>query len=80
MSNLYYLKGMHIDKLAEDKRSEFLFFTTKIKRMIRGNLNKGIRPYVFFEGVKYTNDIVANTPSLIGTTVTLLVNVDVLDL
>ncbi|MEK3995010.1 hypothetical protein MKY29_09640 [Psychrobacillus sp. FSL K6-2365] len=69
-------KGMHIDTLAEDKRSEFLFFTTKFKRTIRGNLNKGIRPSVFFEGVKYKNDIIAHTPSLIGKTVTLLVNVD----
>ncbi|MFC5603350.1 hypothetical protein [Sporosarcina koreensis] len=69
-------RGMSISSLAEDQRDEFLFFTTKINRVIRGDVKGGRRPFVTYEGVKYTNEVVSNMPSLIGKKVTLLVNVD----
>lgn len=69
-------RGMHINVLPESKRDEFLFFTTKIQRVIRGDVNGGRRPFIHYEGVRYTNDILANSPYLIGKRITILINVD----
>ncbi len=69
-------RGMYINALPIDKRDEFLFFTQKVKRTVRGNITKGIRPYIFYEGVRYVNDLLVNTYSLVGKKIILAVNVD----
>lgn len=69
-------RGMNINTLSESKRDEFLFFTTKIQRVIRGDVNGGRRAFINYEGVRYTNDILANSTYLIGKKITILVNID----
>ncbi|WP_342529258.1 hypothetical protein MKY80_11535 [Lysinibacillus sp. FSL R5-0849] len=69
-------RGMFINMLPNEKRAEFLFFTQKVKRTVRGNITKGIRPYIYYEGVRYVNDLLVNTYSLVGKKLILAVNID----
>ncbi|BFT72311.1 hypothetical protein [Paenibacillus sp. P36] len=62
--------------LVELKRSELLFLQTTITRTIRGSLKNGKRPYVQYEGVEYRSDLLADSAHLIGTDISLHVNVD----
>ncbi|TVY02167.1 hypothetical protein [Cohnella terricola] len=69
-------KGMTPRKLDKIKQSEMLFMQTAMKRTIRGSIASGKRPYIQYEGVEYRNERLANSAHLIGTEVTLHVNVD----
>lgn len=48
----------------------------KIKRKVNGNLNFGIRPHIYYEGVSYSNNILKNSLQLIETELTLLVDIE----
>lgn len=50
--------------------------TLKYYRQINGNKETGIRPYVNFENVRYTNDFLRQSPQLIGKKVMLKVDPD----
>lgn len=69
-------KGIYVTTLPIEKRDEFLFFTMKVNRVIRGDISKGIRPFINFEGARYVSDILVNTYSLVGKKITLIINVD----
>ncbi|UHA73267.1 hypothetical protein [Paenibacillus sp. 481] len=62
--------------LDENKRSEMLFMQTTMKRTVRGSIGTGKRPYIQYEGVEYRNDKLANSAHLIGTELSLQVNID----
>lgn len=69
-------RGMLPRLLDQSKRSEFLFFQTEIKRTVRGSIQSGKRPYIDFFGAEYRSDLLAHSAHLIGTELTLHVNVD----
>lgn len=69
-------RGMLPRLMHEEKRSEVAFLTLQDQRVIVGNIKKGKRPHINYEGVEYRNDILSRSAELIGTKLDLLVNVD----
>lgn len=69
-------KGMLPRVLDSDKQSSFLFLQSNETRVVKGDLSKGKRPHIYFYGVEYRNDVLSLSGDLIGTTLTLHVNVD----
>lgn len=69
-------RGMLPTKLSEDKRSELAFLQINTTRTVRGDIKTGKRPYIYYEGVEYRNDILVHAGELIGTELSLRVNVD----
>lgn len=62
--------------LPEEKRNETIFLTQHFTRQVRGNRDKGRRPYINYEGVEYRSDVLSNNFKLVGTTLTILSNID----
>lgn len=69
-------KGMMPDYLSEEKRNEFSIVKIRAIRNVVGNIKKGKRPYIQYEGVRYTNEVLSRSPGLIGSKMSLIVNVD----
>jgi len=69
-------RGMTILQLPEEKRNEVAFFSLKVTRMVNGNEKSGRRPFVYYEGVRYTNEVLNRSPHLINKTLELLINTD----
>lgn len=65
-----------IRKISEIKRRELLFLTIEIKRTVRGSQNEGRRPYIYYEGVSYRNDVLASSYWLIKKELTLIVDTE----
>ncbi|RPJ98116.1 hypothetical protein EH11_04196 [Bacillus subtilis] len=62
--------------LNEQMREHFTLLNIKAKRKIQGGYKKGRRPYIYFEGVVYTNEVLANSSSLAGQSLFILANSD----
>jgi putative transposase len=60
--------------LKEELRNDRTFYKTYYKRTIRGNIRNGTLPYIFFMGAKYQNEVLMETPDLVGKKVTLEIN------
>ncbi|WP_281201413.1 hypothetical protein ACLBKW_09000 [Bacillus altitudinis] len=69
-------RGMSVRKISEEKRNEVVFFHMKVERTIKGNKDKSRKPHINFEGVKYSNEILSRSYELIGTKLTLLINME----
>lgn len=69
-------RGYSILQLNETNRSNFNFFSIKVERRICGSIECGRRPYIHYEGVRYTNEILNHSPHLINKKLTLLINSD----
>ncbi|HDX9577373.1 TPA: hypothetical protein ROX88_000865 [Bacillus pseudomycoides] len=69
-------KGCFLRVMPEEDRNNIVFFTKKEIRTISGNVKNGRRPYIQYEEVIYRNEILERSPQLIGTKLTLLVNID----
>lgn len=65
-----------VKSLPEGKRTRMNLLNIEVVRIVRGNLRRGRRPYIEFEGVRYQNDVLSRTPDLIGKKLTLIVNPD----
>ncbi len=65
-----------IRKLPEIKRHNLPLLHFETTRIVRGDLTKGRRPYIEFEGVRYTSAVLARSPELVGKTLRLLVDPD----
>ncbi|MGE6593667.1 hypothetical protein ACQKFU_29890 [Bacillus mycoides] len=81
LSPLEYLKlkisnGCFLRLMPEEDRNNIIFFTQKETRTISGSVKRGRRPYIQYEDVIYRNEILERSPQLIGTKLTLLVNID----
>lgn len=63
-----------IRKLPEIKRHNLQLLHFETTRTVRGNLTEGRRPYVEYEGVRYTSAILARSPELVGKTLRLVVD------
>ncbi|MDN4079349.1 hypothetical protein QYF52_15480 [Paenibacillus polymyxa] len=62
--------------LDPTQRKEAAFFSLQTKRTVAGNVKKGKRPFIHFEGVIYRNDVLSNSAHLIGSELTLIVNME----
>lgn len=69
-------RGMEPRLLEPEKRKEAIFFSLQTKRKINGDITQGKRPFIYFEGVPYRNDVLSNSTNLVGQELTLLVNTD----
>ncbi|PFH91404.1 hypothetical protein [Bacillus sp. AFS088145] len=69
-------RDLTVRTLPKQHRNEILFFTKRVERKVCGNVKKGIRPYIKYEGVRYRSEKLANSSALIGKTISLYVNVD----
>ncbi|MBP1931986.1 hypothetical protein [Ammoniphilus resinae] len=65
-----------IRQMPEEDKVEVMFFSLQAYRQVVGNVKKGKRPHINYEGVLYRNEVLARTPELIGTTLTLVVNIE----
>lgn len=63
-------------KVPEDKRLEAQFLTLHVSRKVAGNIRTGRRPYIQYEGATYRNEVLARSPELIGSFLTLVINVE----
>jgi len=62
--------------LPEDQRDFFELFKITVPATIRGVTEKGRRPYVQYQNVPYRNPTISSTPTLVGTKLTLHVNIN----
>ncbi|MBP1931947.1 hypothetical protein [Ammoniphilus resinae] len=69
-------RGMFPRVMPEENRQEVVFLSLSARRVIQGNIKKGRRPYIYYEGVEYRNEVLARSPGLIGTQLDLLINID----
>jgi transposase InsO family protein len=69
-------RGMSIIQLPEGKRNEIAFFSLNVTRRVNGSVKHGRRPFVIYEGVRYTNEILSRSPQLINKTLKLIINTD----
>ncbi|MFS0553705.1 hypothetical protein [Brevibacillus sp. 179-C9.3 HS] len=59
-----------------EEQQDISFLTFETTRNIVGNAKYGKRPHIEFEGVTYHNDILSRSPNLVGTKLTIFVNID----
>lgn len=69
-------RGMLPRVMPEEKREEVAFLSLSAQRKVQGNIKKGRRPFVNYEGVEYRNEVLSRSLNLIGTKLDLLVNID----
>ncbi|WP_188455566.1 hypothetical protein [Virgibacillus oceani] len=69
-------RKMPYRKIDEEYKDGYEFLTIDDTRVIRGSLEKGRRPYIRFMGVDYRNDALSEGFDLIGTKLTLIVNIE----
>ncbi|MBL2556728.1 hypothetical protein ELJ57_30385, partial [Klebsiella pneumoniae] len=69
-------RGMTITQLSQERRNEMNFFSLKVTRKVKGHNKEGRRPYVYYEGVKYSNEVLLRSPQLINKSLELLINTD----
>ena len=60
--------------MDENERNDMIFCQLKVTRRVNGNKNKGRKPYIYYEGVEYRNEILSQSWHLVGENLTLLVN------
>ncbi|MEG6520871.1 hypothetical protein [Desulfotomaculum sp. 1211_IL3151] len=63
-------------KVPENKRQEAQFLTLQVSRKVAGNIKTGRRPYILYEGATYRNEVLSRSAELIGSFLTLVVNVE----
>lgn len=69
-------KGNFPRVMPPEQQNEVLFFLKKEQRNVVGDIKTGRRPYINYEGVEYRNDVLSRSPNLIGTTLSLMVNIE----
>lgn len=69
-------EGTPIRCFDVDERSRLKLLGAQFVVTVRGNPKKGRRPYVQFEGERYTSEVLARSPDLIGTQLTLFADID----
>lgn len=67
---------LYLNIIPEEKRRELKFLTLIAKRTIRGSIKTGKRPHINYEGVVYRNEVLSASQSLIGTELSLVVDVE----
>jgi putative transposase len=62
--------------LPEEQRYDLELLTVQDTRNVNGNVKKGRRPFIYYEGVPYRNDLLAKNYNLVGTKLTLQINIE----
>ncbi len=62
--------------LEENNRHNLSLLSLYTQRTVSGDKKNGKRPYIYYEGVEYHNEVLSRTPELIGQTLDLVVNID----
>jgi putative transposase len=62
--------------LQESDKARLFLLAKQVTRNVRGDLKTGRRPYIQYEDERYTNEILARSPDLIGAELTLVVDTD----
>ncbi|MFJ7310830.1 hypothetical protein [Peribacillus frigoritolerans] len=62
--------------LPKEYRDDVKYLTLTYEVTVRGNLKNGRRPFVYFMGVEYRNDMLANSWHLVKTKIKILVNTE----
>lgn len=72
----YFLEveGTPLRHLRADEQPRVNLLAAHFTRTVRGSPKRGRRPYVQFEDERYTNEVLARSPDLIGTELTLVVS------
>ncbi|MGM8216355.1 hypothetical protein ACLIA0_12360 [Bacillaceae bacterium W0354] len=69
-------RGMEPRILEEEKRDDINLLTYVGEVTVRGNIKKGRRPYVYYMGVEYRNDLLSNSYHLVGQKLKIVINSD----
>ncbi|WHZ60077.1 hypothetical protein [Metabacillus hrfriensis] len=69
-------QGVILRKLPYEKRNDTAFFVIITERRVRGDIKKGRRPHIFFQGAYYRSDKLGSSGAFIGKTLTLHVNTE----
>lgn len=70
------LNTYSVNQMPEEQRNEVAFLSLQATRQVKGNPKHGRRPYIQYENVRYTNELLARSPGLIGKKLDIMVNVD----
>lgn len=66
IAHLISKRGGFIRTIPKDQRGNLCLIQEARIVTIRGSLKDGFRPHINFEHVRYTSDVLANNPSLLG--------------
>lgn len=69
-------RGYTVRQLPEEIRKEVQVVTIRESRVVRGDVKSGRRPYVTYEKVAYTSDLLQRSTARIGQELTLVVDVE----
>lgn len=69
-------RGLYPRVMAPEKQNEIMFLSLQTQRTIKGSLKSGRRPYIYYEGVEYRNDVLSRSSDLVGKKLDILVNMD----
>lgn len=70
------LKDPYIRQLSPEERDTVAFLCIETNRQVKGSIKNGRRPYIQYENVRYTNELLLKSPGLIGKKLDLVVNID----
>ncbi|WP_157895401.1 hypothetical protein [Verrucomicrobium sp. GAS474] len=62
--------------LDPETRARLGLLNMRVERTVRGCLKKGRRPYVEFEGVRYQNEVLSKSPSLVTKQISIFIDID----
>lgn len=69
-------QGYTLNQLSENQRNNINLFPIVITRYVKGNINEGRRPYIYFKGTRYSSPELSNDFSMINEKVTVLINTE----
>lgn len=69
-------RGMYPRCIPSEEQNSLSFLTLRDKRLVKGDIRTGKRPFIYYEGVEYRNDVLSRSPNLIGIKLDILVNID----
>lgn len=69
-------RGFMPRTMQEERRNDVAFLAYQKYCTVRGNLKKGRRPYITYEGVEYRNDVLSRSFEMIGRKISVQINID----
>ncbi len=69
-------KDPYTRQLSPEERDIVAFLCIETTRTVKGSIEKGRRPYIQYENVRYTNELLLRSPGLIGKKLDLIINID----
>ncbi len=60
--------------IPKNERQNLQLFNIQVEKKVAGSIKNTVIPHIYFEGVKYRNDVLSRSPALIGVKLTLSIN------